>query len=247
MAKPKIGLYWCSSCGGCEEAVVDLAENILKVVEAVDIVFWPVAMDFKYKDVEAMEDGELAVVLINGAIRMDEQEHIARLLRKKAQLVIANGSCASLGGVVSLANFFNKNEVLNNAYIEAPSVQNPKKIIPQTKTEEAGKVLELPNFYNSVKSLNQVIDVDYYIPGCPTTPDLILNAVVAILENKLPPKGSVLSENKALCDTCSRRDNKPEKLAISEFKRVYEVELDPEKCFLVEICRAGDVSGLLTV
>ena len=60
--KPKIGLYWCASCGGCEESVVDLAEDILTVVEAVDIVFWPVAMDFKYSDVEAMEDGAMAAL-----------------------------------------------------------------------------------------------------------------------------------------------------------------------------------------
>ena len=78
MTKPKIALYWCSSCGGCEESVIDLAEDILKVVEAVDIVFWPVAMDFKYSDVEAMADGEISASLINGAIRMDEQEHIAK-------------------------------------------------------------------------------------------------------------------------------------------------------------------------
>ena len=51
--KPKVAFYWCASCGGCEEAVVDLAEDILTVVEAVDIVLWPVAMDFKKADIEA--------------------------------------------------------------------------------------------------------------------------------------------------------------------------------------------------
>ena len=70
MAKPKVAFYWCASCGGCEEAVVDLAEGILKVVEAVDIVFWPVALDFKRSDVEAMPDGAIDVSFINGAIRM---------------------------------------------------------------------------------------------------------------------------------------------------------------------------------
>ncbi len=54
MSKPKVGFYWCASCGGCEEAVVDLNEDILKVVDAVDIVFWPVALDFKREDVEKM-------------------------------------------------------------------------------------------------------------------------------------------------------------------------------------------------
>ena len=76
------------------------------------------------------------------------------------------------------------------------------------------------------------MEVDYYIPGCPPPPELIKNAVMAILEGKLPPKGTVLAEKKSLCDTCSRRDSKPEKLQMSEFKRVYEKELDPAKCFL---------------
>ena len=245
MSKPKVGLYWCSSCGGCEESVVDLAEDILTVVEAVDIVFWPVAMDFKYSDVEAMEDGEMVATLINGAIRTDEQEHVAKLLRKKSQLIIAHGSCAHLGGVVGLANFYKREDVMNRAYKEVPSVNNPKKILPQVKTKEAGRELELPAFHNTVKTLDQVIDVDYYLPGCPPTPDLIKNAVLAILEAKLPPKGTVLAEQKALCDTCSLKDSKPEVLTIKEFKRVYEVELDPEKCYLAQgiICLGPATRG----
>ena len=69
MPKPKVAFYWCASCGGCEETVVDLAEDILGVVEKVDIVLWPVAMDFKYKDVEAMPDKSIVATLLNGAIR----------------------------------------------------------------------------------------------------------------------------------------------------------------------------------
>jgi len=86
MAKPKVAFYWCASCGGCEETVVDLNEDILKVVDAVDIVLWPVALDFKRKDVEAMKDGEIAVSFINGAVRLSEQEEMVKLLRKKSQL-----------------------------------------------------------------------------------------------------------------------------------------------------------------
>src|SRR5271166_2101946 len=73
MAKPKVAFYWCASCGGCEEAVVDLAEDILGVVEAVDIVFWPVAMDFKKSDIAALPDGALAATLLNGAVRTGER------------------------------------------------------------------------------------------------------------------------------------------------------------------------------
>lgn len=245
MGKPKIALYWCASCGGCEESVVDLAEDILKVVEAADIVLWPVAMDFKYKDVEAMEDKEIAATLINGAIRTDEQEHIAKLLRKKSKLIIAHGSCAHLGGIVGLANFFPKDEILNRTYKEIPTIKNPDNILPQIRTEEAGREIKLPGFHDTVKTLNQVVEVDYYIPGCPPPPELIKNAIMAVLEGKLPPQGTVLAEKKALCDTCSRKESKPDKIKIRKFKRVYETEWDPEKCFLDEgiICLGPATRG----
>ena len=89
MAKPKVAFYWNASCGGCEEAVIDLAEDILMVADAVEIVLWPVAMDFKRKDVEALKDGEISVAFLNGAIRTSEQEDWAKLLRRKSQLMIA--------------------------------------------------------------------------------------------------------------------------------------------------------------
>ena len=134
MAKPKVAFYWCSSCGGCEETVVDLNEDILKVAGAVDIVMWPVAMDFKKKDIEAMADGEIAVAFINGAIRLAEQEEMARLLRRKAGLVVAFGACAHLGGIPGLANFYNRESVFQRAYREVLSVDNPSGTLPQEKT-----------------------------------------------------------------------------------------------------------------
>ena len=232
--KPKVAFYWCASCGGCEESIVDLAEDILKVVEAVDIVFWPVAIDIKKKDVEAMEDGSIAVSFINGAIRLSEQEEMAKLLRKKSQLIVAHGSCSHMGGIPGLGNFWNKETIFNRAYHTTPSTDNPDGTVPLEKTEVDGKELTLPSFYDTVYSLDQVIDVDYYLPGCAPPRDLIINAVTAILEGKLPPKGAVLSPNKSLCDDCERNETKPEKLAITEIKRPWEVEIDPEKCFLAQ-------------
>lgn len=233
-AKPKVAFYWCASCGGCEESIVDLAEDILKVVAAVDIVFWPVALDFKKKDVEAMADGSIAVSFINGAVRLSEQEEMVKLLRKKSQLVVAHGSCSHLGGIPGLGNFWNKETIFRRAYHTTPSTDNPNKVVPQEKTVVDGKELYLPRFYDTVYALDQVIDVDYYLPGCAPPRDLILSAVQAILEGKLPPKGSVLSPNKSLCDDCERNETKPEKLTIKEIKRPWQVMLDPEKCFLAQ-------------
>ncbi|MBW1926465.1 MAG: oxidoreductase [Deltaproteobacteria bacterium] len=230
--KPKIALYWCSGCGGCEESVIDLAEDILKVAAAADIVFWPVAIDFKYKDVLALNDGEITATLINGAVRMGEQEQIAKILRKKSKLVIAHGSCAHLGGIVGLANFYKGEAVLSRSYKEVPTVKNPQGTLPKVETVESGRRLKLSGFHDHVKALDQVVDIDYYIPGCPPTPDLVQNAIMMILEDRLPARGSVLAEKKALCDTCPRRDSRPNRSRIKEFKRLYQTEWDPAKCFL---------------
>ncbi|MCJ2520766.1 MAG: oxidoreductase [Candidatus Thermoplasmatota archaeon] len=233
--KPKVAFYWCASCGGCEEAVVDLAEEILDVVEAVDIVFWPVALDFKVEDVEAMEDGSIAVSFINGAVRLSEQEEMAHLLRQKSQLVIAFGSCSHLGGVPGLANLWDKASIFDYYYVSGPTVEHGENIeVPEVKIEVPEGTLELPEFWDEVKSLDQVVKVDYYLPGCPPTVKIVSNAIKAILSGDLPPPGSVLAGTRALCYECPLNDSKPEKLLVKEIKRVHEVEIDPETCLLAQ-------------
>ena len=197
-----------------------------------DIVLWPMAFDFKRKDVEALGDGEIAVSFVNGAVRTEEQEEMVKLLRKKSGLVVAFGACAHLGGIPGLANFFTRDAIFQRLYEEVPTVENPESITPQGKTAVDAGELTLPAFYDTVKPLNQVIDVDYYLPGCPPPPDLIMNAVNAILKGELPEKGAVLAPNKALCDTCPRADERPEKMSIEEIKRPHEIKLSPWKCFL---------------
>jgi len=232
--KPKVAFYWCASCGGCEEAVVDLAEGILDVVAAVDIVMWPVALDFKRKDVEAIPDGGIVATFLNGAIRTTEQEEMAHLFRRKSQVLIAFGACAQLGGIPGLANLWDRKSVFERVYSEGPTTVNTENVFPQRHTKDNGRTVDLPGFYDTVKTLEQVVDVDYSIPGCPPTPDLLRQAVEALLSGKLPPKGSVLAPDRALCDECPRKDTKPDKLEIEEFKRPHQILIDHEKCLLAQ-------------
>jgi len=243
--KPKVAFYWCASCGGCEEAVVDLAEDILTVVGAVDIVLWPVAMDFKKSDIEARPDKSIVAAFINGAIRTSEQEEWVRMLRKKSQVVVSFGACANSGGIPALANQSRKEDILKYVYEDCPGVDNPGKTRPQTECKDEGHTLTLPELHNMVRSLDQVIDVDYYLPGCPPTPKLIMAAVQALLSGKLPPKGTVLSPDIALCEECKRKDSKPADLALTEFKRPHQVQIDPEKCLLAQgiVCMGPATRG----
>jgi F420-non-reducing hydrogenase small subunit len=160
-AKPKLALYWAASCGGCEISFVELGLRLIQASELVDIVFWPGIMDFKYDDVEALKDGEITATFFNGAIRNSESEHIAKLLRSKSQVLIAFGACSHTGGIPGLANFYDKASIFERVYDTAPSVDDDSRgTYPKVKTKVPEGVIEIPKFYEQVKTLAQTVDVD---------------------------------------------------------------------------------------
>jgi len=252
MAKLKLALYWSASCGGCDVAVLDINEKILDVAEMADIVLWPIAMDFKYHHVEAMPDKSIDVCLFNGAVRNSEQEYITRLLRAKSKMMVAFGACACFGGIPALANLQSRDEILERAYVESPSNDNPGRVLPQTKTKVEEGELRLPEFFDTVLALNHVVDVEYFVPGCPPPTDLILKFVDALAKNELPSLGVIIAGETRLCDECERkRENKPTETQLrrADFlvnalthrkvekeliktQRPHEVIADTERCFL---------------
>jgi F420-non-reducing hydrogenase small subunit len=248
MAKPKLAIYWAASCGGCDIAILDIEEKILDVANFFDIVFWPCATDFKYDDVRKMEDKSITLTLFNGAIRSDENYEIAELLRKKSVVLCAFGSCASEGCIPGLANFYDKKSIMEYAYKQSPSTDNPNGTMPQTEVTVPEGKLTIPNLWNTVRTLPQVVDVDYIIPGCPPQSDQIaavIAAVIDILQNgkPLPPKGTVLgATEKSCCDECKRkRDVKK----IKKFIRPFEIVTDPEICLMEQgiVCMGPATRG----
>ena len=229
MGKLKFALYWGASCGGCEVAVLDINEKILDVVDIADIVLWPVALDFKYHHIEEMANQSIDVCLFNGAVRNSEVEEIARLLRDKSKVMAAFGSCACFGGIPGLANLTNRQEIFEKAYQRTPSTENPEGIRPEPFFDVPEGTLTIPEFYDSVYALGQVVEVDYFLPGCPPTPEQIVATVEAIAKGKLPPPGSIIAGEKTLCDQCERQK---EEKKITEIKRIHQIIADPQKCFL---------------
>lgn len=228
--KLKLGCYWAASCGGCEIAVLDIAEEILEVTKRVEIHFWPVAIDTKYRDIKEFPDGLLDACFFNGAVRTEENEEMARLLRQKSKLLVAFGACACEGGIPGLANLSNREGILEAAYLKNLSTPNPEGKTPQTRFKAPEGELSLPELYDTVHTLAQVVKVDYYLPGCPPPVKLILEAVNKLIEGKLPEPGSVLAPQKGLCDECER--NTEEARVMPEIHRVHELILDPKRCFL---------------
>ena len=179
-------------------------------------------MDVKYKDVEAMPEGHIDVTFFNGSVRNSEQEHMAKLLRAKSKTLIAFGSCAHEGCIPGLANLSDAKGILERVYHDADAA-------PRPESEVAEGVLRIPVFYDTVRTLGQTVDVDYYIPGCPPPVTLIVRAIDIIAKGELPPKGSVLAPLRAVCDECPRRrENKK----VSAIHRVHEFAPEPDRCLM---------------
>ncbi len=233
--KPKFAMYWAASCGGCEIAVLNIHEKILDVDANFEVVFWPVAMDTKYKDVEAMPDGAITLTLFNGGIRNTENAEMAHLLRRKSQILVAFGSCACEGCIPGLANL-SAPESLFEAVYDSISTENPEGIRPQATWDVPEGELHIPEYYPVLRTLDQIVPVDYYMPGCPPESHQIaavVDLVIAALQGKaeLPPRGSVIGAGSStVCDECPRARNSK---TIKRFERIQHVEhIDPDLCLL---------------
>ena len=230
--KLKLAVYWASACGGCSVSVLDVHERLFDVISAADFVFWPIALDIKYKDVEEMPDNYIDVTLFNGAVRNSENEHMANLLRKKSKILVAYGSCSQLGGIPGLANFSTKEDIFRRVYEESESTINTEKTRPVSEYKVKEGLLEIPVLYNDVRSLSQTVEVDYFIPGCPPQTERLLEVFTAIVSgDELPPKGSIIGAGtRAQCDECIRK--KTENKQIKKFYRPWEISDDGETCFM---------------
>jgi len=239
--KLQIAIYWGAACGGCDVAVLDTDEFVLEVAELADIRFWPIAVDGKYADVERMTDGELDLALFNGAVRNSENQHIAELLRRKAKVMVALGSCAHLGGIPGLANETSRDEIFHRAYLQNPSLEEGNVAMPVAEKQVAMGTLQIPHFHRAVQRLSDVVDVDYFVPGCPPAPAQIKAVLLAVVKSELPAPGSVVgASDRALCDECQRVK---EEKKVERFRRPWQVIQDPKKCLLEQgiIC-AGSVT-----
>jgi len=234
--KPRLAMYWAASCGGCDIAVLNLHEKIVEVAAAVEIVFWPAVMDAKYKDVEAMPDGFIDVCLFSGGIRSSENEELAHLLRRKSKVLIAFGSCANEGCIPGLANLSTVPQIFTASYADGTSTVNPDGVLPVASWAAPEGELHIPTFLPVLRTLDQVVPVDYSVPGCPPESPRIGEALTALLAGltgtgPLPPPGSVVGAGvSTVCDECARTRNVKK---ITQFIRIQEVAtLDPALCLL---------------
>jgi F420-non-reducing hydrogenase small subunit len=133
-----------------------------------------------------------------------------------------------------LANLSSLDQIFDASY-SGPTTVNPDNIRPVFDFKAPEGDIPMPKFYPVLKTLDQVVKVDYYIPGCPPESHQIaavIALVIDVIQGKaqLPPAGSVIgASNSTVCDECKRtRDVKK----IKQFLRIQQIHPDPSICLL---------------
>lgn len=203
----KIAEEWLATCGGCEVTILDIGDKLLDLLPQLEFVHMPVLMDHKYfgqaAERDTLEIPEAAVGIISGGIRSEENRKIAEEMRKKCNTIIALGSCANFGGIPALANLSTLEELYETVYRTSKSTE------PHETPHE-----DIPPLLDRVYSLSEVIKVDIGLPGCPTTPEIVADALGALLAGK-----PFILPERSVCDDCPTRR---EKKAVAQVKRPLE-------------------------
>jgi F420-non-reducing hydrogenase small subunit len=189
----KVASEWLNSCSGCEIAILNLGETLLDVLPQLEFVHIPVLMDHKYYgqtgegDTHHLEIPPAVVGLVSGGIRNQEHLEVALAMRRSCQVIVALGTCATHGGIPSLSNLFQGEDILERYYRGCEN----------TDAHANPSDPALPPFFDRTYALDEKIKVDISLPGCPPHPDQIAEAIVALLEGRAPNLPT-----KSVCDTC---------------------------------------------
>jgi NAD-reducing hydrogenase small subunit len=170
MAKPKISSDWLAGCAGCHMSLLDMDERIAAVAELADLRSTPIT------DLKTPDESGVDVGVLEGGINNSYNEEVAKIFRKRCKVVVALGDCAVFGGVPAMRNFFQLEDVLKRAYVEAES-NEPGSQIP-TDPELATPM--------KVHALQDVIKVDYFVPGCPPDADVIFYVLAELAQGRKP-------------------------------------------------------------
>ncbi|NPA95561.1 MAG: methyl viologen-reducing hydrogenase [Thermodesulfobacteria bacterium] len=216
--KTTVALQGLHACSGCEIALIDAGQQFITFLEDFVIVHLPLLMDHKYFEVDAFKGQahiqipEAEIGLVSGGVANEEQEAILKKMRDSCQTLVALGTCATHGGIPALVNSWTWNESLATI-LSTCSTEQP------ASTPKDG----LPRPLERVYALDEMVDIDMYVPGCPPRGEEIVQVIRALARGEDP----VLPQ-KSVCDTCpALRKGKVATKAVKRF--VENASFDPDQ------------------
>lgn len=219
----RVAEEWFAICAGCEITILDLGESLIDLLPKLEFVHMPVLMDHKLYgqkgEKKKMEIPEADVGIVTGSIRNEENRELAKVMREKCKTLIALGSCACYGGIPALANQFKVEDLYEKVYRGLKTTNSAA--TPQT---------DIPPLTDRVYAVDEVVKVDIYIPGCPTSPDIVADALTSLLEGKpfsLPER--------SVCDDCPTKREKKADISLRrplESMIPLDQKLEESRCFM---------------
>ena len=236
MPKKKLAVYTATGCSSCGNTILDIHYDLGSLTRNAEIVFWPYLLGSRWDELNDQTD--IDVCFFAGAIRTKADRIAAARLRSNSKLLVACGACAAFGGLPGLSDL-------------CPDPPAPANSAQEEVPEDEAL---LPELESRIFALEHIVDVDYFVPGCPPSRDFLWAAIQslvligesptnisfassrlpltlanAITAGVLPRHGSVFAGEKAVCASCSRIK---EEKKFNAFYRPYQVNPDSGRCLL---------------
>ena len=193
----KVAFMQLSSCWGCHQSLLNAHLGLLPILPQLDIVYWPAVVDFKLESLVARPDKDILVGFIEGVARTKKDTENAKLMRQKCAIIVALGACSCYGSVAGLANLFDKEELVKRKFTETESITDKE---PKEPTKN------VPGFEDFIVNVDDIVDVDVFIPGCPPTTNNIV-AAISFLFTLVGEGPSTLDKKGCVCNTCKLKED----------------------------------------
>ena len=157
MRKPRMGVFKFTSCDGCQLSILNLEEQLLKLLEFFDIAYFREAADLPPKK-------QYDVGVVEGSISTEWQRKEIMEIRDRARFLITIGACATAGGIQALRNWANISDYKRNVY---PSP-------------------DLISAFAMSTPVSEHAYVDYELWGCPIDSNALSETLVSLIIGKRP-------------------------------------------------------------
>jgi NAD-reducing hydrogenase small subunit len=171
--KLKLATVSLAGCFGCHMSFLDIDERLLQLLELVEFDRSPLT------DIKTI--GKCDIGLIEGGLCNAENVHVLREFRANCKTLVAVGACAINGGLPALRNNMDVGQMLRDVYKGHHTGSSAGNQVPNDP--------ELPLPLNQVHAINEVVHVDYFLPGCPPSGDAIWTFLTELIAGRTPQLG----------------------------------------------------------